>query len=90
LQTIKISRQHEGVNRECKPPRHDLQQLQELRLGAIRRGTTAPINVTIPYMATSRFGTPMCKGRLIKTRLTCSSLLARIFVICRSKRERLI
>jgi hypothetical protein len=27
LQTIKISRQHEGMNRECKPLRHDLQQL---------------------------------------------------------------
>jgi hypothetical protein len=70
-------------------PRHDLQQLQKLRVGAIRRGTTAPINVTFPYMATSRFGTPMCKGRLIKNAFDLLQL-ARIFVICRSKRERLI
>jgi hypothetical protein len=48
LQTIKISRQHGGMKREYQPPLHDLQQLQELRVGAIRWVTTAPSNVTIP------------------------------------------
>jgi hypothetical protein len=62
LQTIKISRQHEDMKRECKPPRHHLQQLQELRVGAIRRGTTAPINVTIPYMVPAVLAPRCAKG----------------------------
>jgi hypothetical protein len=61
LQMVKISRQHEALSRECKPPRHDLQQLQELRFGAIRRGTTASINVTIPYMVPAVLATRCAK-----------------------------
>jgi hypothetical protein len=64
LQTIKISRQHEGMNRECEPPRHDLQQLQEPRVAAIRRGTTALINDTIPYMVPAVLAPRCAKGDL--------------------------
>jgi hypothetical protein len=50
LQMIMISHQHEGMNPERKPARHDLQQLQEMLVGAIVREQLASINATIHYM----------------------------------------